>query len=66
MMLIIPDLGKKSYIYVCNSLASFLPVEQFRHDKSHVGAGVDEKGLRMASMLGLSGQETHQDPKNYS
>ena len=66
MMLIIPDLGKTFYMYLCNSLAPFLPVEQFRHDKSHVGAGVDEKGLRVTSMLGLSGQETHQDPKNYS
>ena len=65
MMLIIPDLGKKSFI-IYNSLVPALPVEQFRHDKSHVGAGVDEKGLRVTSMLGLSGQEAHQDPKNYS
>ena len=65
MMLIIPDLGKK-YFIIYKSLVPFLPVEQFRHDKSHVGAGVDEKGLRVTGVLGLSGQETHQDPKNYS
>ena len=47
-------------------MVQFLPVEQFRHDKSHIGAGVDEKGLRVTSVLSLSGQETHQDPKNYS
>ena len=65
MMLIIPDLGKKSFI-IYNSLVPFLPVEQFGHDKSHVGAGVDEKRLRVTGVLGLSGQEAHQDPKNYS
>ena len=67
MMLMMPDLNKKVQH---NSDAPDVnikePVEEFRNNEGHVGAGVDEKGFGVIGVLRLRCQEAHQYPTNHS
>ena len=67
MMLMMPDLNKKVQH---NSEAPDVninePVEEFRHNEGHVGAGVDEEGFNVIGVLRLRCQEAHQYPTNHS